>query len=118
MPKIERNVVKPPNEDRWKRSDERENGFLSLADQASPVNGPNQTRPGDWRGGSYPLGGSGSPISPPNNMGGDRRGYSSDGEMPAAVEPGKGAIAINPTTGLAIGTMPIADMAPPGGPTK
>jgi len=98
-------------------TDQRANGFLPLADRGSTVRGSDYGA-GDRRGGSYPLGGSASPISPPNQMGGDRRGYSSDGQMPAAVEPGKGAVAVNPTTGLAIGTMPIADMAPPSGPTK
>jgi len=118
MPKIERNVVKPPNEDRWKRNDERENGFLSLAGGASPVKPPNQADGGDWRAGSFPLAGMASPVKPPNEAdGGDWRGFSSDHEMPAAVEPGRGAIPVNPFLpgGEAARAVPMRDSAPKGG---
>jgi len=113
MPAAERGVVKPPNEGEFK-SDRRANGFLPLAGEASTVKPSNEARPGgDRRMGSFPLAGGASPINPPNQTGGDRRGYSSDEEMPAAVEPGKGAVPVNPGIGGRIGSMPVVDMAPP-----
>jgi hypothetical protein len=91
----ERNVVKPPNEDRWKRDDERENGFLPLAGHASPIS-PNEMHGGDRRAGSYPLGGQASPVMPPNQTGGDRRVGSLAFPTPTAIEPGRRAVPVNP----------------------
>jgi hypothetical protein len=70
------------------------NGFMPLARGASPIT-RNEGAGGDRKMGSYPLGGGASPINPPDRLG-DRRGYSSDAEMPAAVEPGRGAVPVNP----------------------
>lgn len=106
-------VCNPPNEGEFK-TDRRANSFASLAEEGSPVDPPNDGEfSTDRRMGSYPLSESGSPINPPNNTGGDRRGYSSDRQMPVATEPGKGEIPVNP--GIAgvtrIGTMPVSVMS-------
>jgi len=94
MANEERGVVKPPNEGEWKS--DRRAGSYPLAGSASPVNPPNEAKGGDWRMGSYPLGGQASPVMPPNQTGGDRRGGSLAFPTPTAIEPGKGAVPVNP----------------------
>jgi hypothetical protein len=114
MPAAERGVVKPPNEGEWKNNDARANGFLPLADHPSDCHPPNYGPGGDRRGGSYSLAGEASTVHPSNrSLGGDRRGFSGDAEMPAAVEPGKGAVPVNPflAGGGMARAMPVADMA-------
>lgn len=111
----ERGVVKPPNEGEFK-SDRRANGYLPLAESASPIE-PNERRGGDRRAGSYPLSGGGSPITEAQNR--DWKvGTSSQPNLPSPIEPGKGAVPVNPFQGGMPGgrAMPIADEAKaPGG---
>ena len=107
---MERGVVKAPNEGEFK-TDVRANGFLPLSDTASPIE-PNERRGGDRRAGSYPLAGGASPITTAQDR--DWKvGTSSQPNMPVAVEPGKGAVPVNPFQGGMPGgrAMPIADMA-------
>ena len=92
MPKMERGVVKSPN-DQTKAP--IGNGFLPLAHDGSPIARSPGTG-GDRRGGSFSLADMASPIKRNQGPGGDRRGFSSDDEMPAATEPGKGAVPVNP----------------------
>jgi len=92
MPTVERGVVKPSNDEMKAPI----GSSAGLGREASPVDPPNEARGGDWRAGSYPLAGGASPVNPPNNMGGDRRGFSSDNMPATAVEPGKGAVPVNP----------------------
>jgi hypothetical protein len=70
------------------------NGFLPLAHEASSVNPPNHGPGGDHKGGSYPLGGMASPVQPPNHK--FAVGSSKMPQPPSAVEPGRGAIPVEP----------------------
>jgi hypothetical protein len=111
MGQVEHGVVKPPNK-ATKGGDDRENGFLPLSGSASPVR-PNEAFAGDHRGGSFPLSG-GAPMTKPP----EHRFNVSDAGMPqppSAVEPGKGAVPVNPfmggggkTTSLPVSDMPRA----------
>src|SRR5262249_49766450 len=87
-------AMKAPNEGEFS-SDRRANGYLPLTESASPVNPPNDAAR-DRRGGSADLAGGMSPINPPNDSkfrAGDR-GMTAD--APAAVEPGRGQVPVNP----------------------
>jgi len=99
--------MQAPNQGGKFDSDKRADGFLPLTGSPSPIQ-RNEGAGGDRRGGSYPLAGSASPINPPNAKG-DMRGGSLAFETPTAIEPGKGAVPVNP--GIAgIGTMPVSVM--------
>jgi hypothetical protein len=95
MPDRQRGVVKPPNETDFK-GDCRTNGFLPLTTAGSPVNASNLSR---FRhgvaGGSADLARHASPVVPANAklVAGDP-GYTS--ACDSAVEPGKGAVPVNP----------------------
>jgi hypothetical protein len=109
MGSVQRGVVKGSNKE-GKGGDGRSNGFLPLGGGAGAVSGPNQTHSGDRRGGTAPLGGQAGTIHPP-----DHRFNVDQAQMPqppSAVEPGKGAVPVNPfqTGPGAAKTMPIADM--------
>jgi hypothetical protein len=91
----------------------KNNGFLGLGGAAGTVHPANQGAGGDHRNGSFSLGSSGSPINPPNM----RRFSVGDVEMPepaSAIEPGKGAVPVNPFLpgGAAARSLPVSDMAP------
>ncbi len=92
MPKPEYGAVKGSNDQTRAPIG---NGFMPLSRDGSPIT-RNPGAGGDRRAGSFPLAGGASPINPPNQTGGNRHGYSSDDEMPAAVEPGRGAVPVNP----------------------
>jgi hypothetical protein len=95
MPDRQRGVVKPPNEGDFK-GDRRTNGFLPLSGAGSPVTASNLSRfmHGD-AGGSADLARHASPVIPANArlVDGDP-GYTSQPD--SAVEPGKGAVPVNP----------------------
>ena len=95
MPDRQRGVVKPPNESDFK-GDCRTNGFLPLSAAGSPVTASNLSRfmHGD-AGGSADLARHASPVVPANAklVAGDP-GYTP--ECDSAVEPGKGAVPVNP----------------------
>jgi hypothetical protein len=111
--RLERGVVKPSNDE---RSAPIGNGFMPLGRQANTINPPNHGPGGDHRNGSFSLAGGASPITERSND--DWRvGTSSQAEMAAAVEPGRGAVPVNPfrTSGSpAEMAMPIADTAKAG----
>jgi hypothetical protein len=87
-------AMKAPNEGEFS-SDRRANGYLPLTESASPVNPPNDAAR-DRRGGSANLAGGMSPINPPN-LSKFRDGDKGMTPVPgSAVEPGKGAIPVNP----------------------
>jgi hypothetical protein len=98
----------PNNTDKTARA---ANSFASLGKSASPVNPPNAGAGGDHRMGSYPLSGQASPVQPPNH----RFDWDmADAKMPqpaSAIEPGKGAVPVNPGIGGVTRAMPIPDMA-------
>jgi len=118
MPNVERNVVKAPNE--TLRSDHRANGFLPLVGGAPAAHPSNETGArGDHRGGSADLTGLAPMTKPP-----DHRFNVEDAKMPqppAAFEPGKGAIPVNPFVpgGQGINRVfPEADTAKPSRPAR
>jgi hypothetical protein len=113
MPDRRRGVVKPPNEGDFKR-DRRTNGYLPLSGAEPPVAAPNLSRfmHGDT-GGSAVLARQASPVIPANAklVDGDP-GYTSQPD--SAVEPGKGAVPVNPflAKGPAVArTLAVADDA-------
>jgi hypothetical protein len=86
-----RGVVQPPNEAR-PGGNRANNGYLPLASAAGPDLSPH--RGGDRCKGSAPLGRTASPVHPP-----DHRFDVDKAKMPqppSAIEPGKGAIPVNP----------------------
>jgi len=121
MPNVERDVVKAPNEElRGARGDHRANGFMPLTEQASSVRPSNEPRVGgDRRGGSANLAGQAPPVRTP-----DHRFNIENAKMPnppSAVEPGKGAVPVNPFVPGGQGVnraYPEADMAKPSKPAK
>ena len=91
MGSVQRGVVRGSNKE-GPGGDGRNNGFLPLGGGAPTVRPANN---GDKRAGSFPLGGGASPINPPNA----KRFDVGMVEMPqpaSAIEPGKGAIPVNP----------------------
>jgi hypothetical protein len=114
MPNVERNVVKPANEP-GRAGARVNNSFLPLTGgppAAHPSNEPGAR--GDRRGGSMPLAGQPSPVKAP-----DHRFNVENAKMPqppAAIEPGKGAVPVNPFLpgGQGINrAIPVADSAKP-----
>jgi hypothetical protein len=113
MAEMQRGVVKPPNEGEFS-SNKANNGFMPLSRDASPCRPPNETIKDGDPGGSFSLAKMASPVNPPN-MGlkdGDP-GYTP--RPGSAVEPGKGAVPVNPflVSGGIRPAMPVADMAKP-----
>jgi hypothetical protein len=112
MPKAERGVVKPPNEEH--KGNRRANGFLSLAPSPSPVTPTNLSRfmHGD-AGGSGSLARQASAI-PESNRRFDVNNVENCQVDKFPVEPGRGAVPVNPFLaggpGLAR-AMPIPDDA-------
>jgi len=114
MPKAERGIVKPPNQEY--KGDRRVNGFLPLGSSASPVTPANLSRfmHGD-SGGSSDLARQPSAVHEPNRrFDVDNINNSQIDNFP--VQPGKGAVPVNPFLaggpGLAR-AKPIADEAKP-----
>jgi hypothetical protein len=89
------NVVVPPNET-GPSGNRANNGFLSLSGVAGSGIAPNNGL-GDRRNGSAPLGGKASPVHPPNHR--FDVGMAKMPQPPSAIEPGRGAIPINPWNG-------------------
>jgi hypothetical protein len=112
MPKAERGVVKPPNEEH--RGDRRANGFLPLAPSASPVTPTNLSRfmHGD-AGGTGSLARQASAIPESNRrFDVDNANNSQVDNFP--VQPGRGAVPVNPFLANGPGlarAMPIPDDA-------
>ncbi|MGO9467910.1 MAG: hypothetical protein ACLQVF_27550 [Isosphaeraceae bacterium] len=94
MPNVERDVVKPPNQ-QGPAGNRAANGFMPLARDPSPTKPSNEPgAAGDRRGGSANLAGQMSPVKTP-----DHRFKLEDAKMPqppAAFEPGKGAVPVIP----------------------
>jgi hypothetical protein len=89
---VRRGVIKPPNE-AGPGGNRAANGYLPLGGSASPGI-PSNLGGGDHRNGSAPLGGVASPVHIP-----DHRFNVDTAKMPqpaSAIEPGKGAIPVNP----------------------
>ncbi len=114
MPKAERGVVKPPNEDY--KGNHRSNGFLPLTSTTSPVTPTNLSRfmHGD-AGGSGSLARQSSEVPETNRrFDVDKVGNSQFNVFP--VEPGRGAVPVNPFVPGGPGlsrARPIADEAKP-----
>jgi hypothetical protein len=92
-------ITNVPNQGEFSR-DRRANGYLPLTGSPSPVTAPNATRFGHGDpGGSGPLTKMAAPLPPiPNDgrfVGGDP-GRSGNYEPSTAMEPGKGAVPVNP----------------------
>ena len=110
MPDRQRGVVKPPNETDFK-GDCRTNGFLPLSPEQSPVTASNLSRSRHGKaGGSADLARHASPVIPANAklVAGDP-GYTP--ACASAVEPGKGAVPVNPVLASGQGlarSIPIA----------
>jgi hypothetical protein len=112
MPNVERHVVKPANET-GRAGARAKNGFLPLSGEppaTHPSNEPGAR--GDRRGGSADLTPLASPVRVP-----DHRFNVENAKMPqpsSAIEPGKGAVPVNPpvaSTGRASRINSVADMA-------
>ena len=89
---VRRGVVAPPNES-GPGGNRAQNGYLPLGGSASPVTSAVQGGE-DRRNGSAPPSGMASPVHPP-----DHRFNVDTAKMPqppSAIEPGKGAIPVNP----------------------
>jgi hypothetical protein len=89
---VRRAVVTPPNQ-AGPGGNRATNGYLPLGGSAGPLNA-SSLGGGDRHKGSVPLGGTASPILPP-----DHRFDVDMAKMPqppSALEPGKGAIPVNP----------------------
>ena len=97
MPPAEKGVVKAPNQGEFS-TDRRSNGFLPLTPGPGSIPSTNLSRfmHGD-AGGSADMTRQGTPISPPN-AGVFKAGDvgRTDQAAPAAVQPGKGAVPVNP----------------------
>ena len=95
MANVERDVIKPPNEQlRGQGGDRRANGFASLAGHASQVKPPNERIGGDDRGGSFPTGKQKGDVRTP-----EHRFDVQDAKMPqppSVLQPGTGAVPISP----------------------
>jgi hypothetical protein len=92
------------------------NGFLPLTKGASPVNPPNNAA-GDRRGGSSSLAGAASPVNPPNDgrfANGDKGTSGPASANPSAMEPGRGAVPVNPFL-VSGGIMPATRQADSAG---
>ena len=114
MPAMERNVVKPPNESTFKSRDgDKRNSYMGLTPGASTAKPSNERFKDGDPGFSGFSAREGSPVKPPNERlkDGDP-GYSAP-FMPATVEPGRGAVPVNPfmAGGVAVKSMPVSDMA-------
>ncbi|MHB8397337.1 MAG: hypothetical protein ACYDCI_00160 [Candidatus Limnocylindrales bacterium] len=114
MPPAEKDVVNAPNHDGAFRTDGRANSNGPLTSVRPPETPPNLSRllHGD-PGGSADLARQPSPVRPPNLdkfRAGDR-GYT-DENSPAAVEPGRAAVPVNPFVGTAslLGQPPAATL--------
>jgi hypothetical protein len=93
MGQVQRGVVKGSNKEGL-GGDGRTNGFMPLSGGASTVQPSNMGMGGDKRSGSFPLSGGTPMVKPP-----EHRFNVSDVQMPqpaSAIEPGKGAIPVNP----------------------
>ena len=90
---VQRGVVKGSNMES-PAGNMKNNGFLPLGGGAGTVHPSNMGLGGDKRYGSFPLSASGAGITPPNH-----RFDVGKVDMPdsrSAVEPGKGAVPVNP----------------------
>ncbi len=114
MPNVERDVVKPANET-GRAGARARNGFLPLTGSPATVHPSNEPGArGDRRGGTADLTPHSSPVRVP-----DHRFNVENAKMPqppSAVEPGKGAVPVNPFVPGGQGVnraYPVADMAKP-----
>ncbi len=112
MANVERDVIKPPNQ-QGPAGSRAANGYMPLSRDPSPTHPSNEPgAAGDRRGGSANLMGPPSPVKTP-----DHRFNVEDAKMPqppAAVEPGKGAVPVIPGVpgGQGVNAVyPAADMA-------
>jgi len=113
MGKVERGVVRPPNKP-VARGDDRNNGFLSLADRAPAIHDLDlDSAKGDRRAGSFSL----APGAP--EIRDTQRKFNVD-EVPGSHsplawpdEPGKGVVPVNPFMpgGAAARSVSVADDA-------
>jgi hypothetical protein len=93
MSHVERGVLQPPNQEH--RGDRRANGFVPLMDTPGVIHPFDGQQGGDRRNGTSLLNSEPSPVHPPDHR------FHVDGlimrEDPCAVEPGRGAIPVEPT---------------------
>jgi hypothetical protein len=90
---VERDVVRPPNQPGAAGNGAR-NSYLPLSLQAGSVKPSNYGDDGDRRDGCMPLGAMPSPVEPPNHR--FDVGMAKMLQPPSAIEPGKGAVPVNP----------------------
>jgi hypothetical protein len=90
---VERGVVRPPNQP-GAAGNGANNSYLPLTRVAGGVEPSNYGAGGDRRGGSMPLGALPSPVQPPNHR--FDVGMAKMPQPPSVVEPGKGAVPVDP----------------------
>lgn len=88
---VARGVVRPANNEPG--GARANNGYLALQRVNGDVAAPNRTG-GDRRGGTADLAGQASPVQPPNHR--FDVGTARMSQPPSAVEPGQGAVPVNP----------------------
>jgi hypothetical protein len=93
MANVSRGVVKGSNQE-GAGGDRRNNGFMPLSGGAATVHPANVAAGGDRRNGSFPLGATGGTITPPNHK--FDVGMVKMPQPESAIEPGKGAVPVNP----------------------
>ena len=94
MPKVERNVVTPPNERLMTLAQKRS---MSPGFEASDCRPPNEDiKDGDPDNGFMPMTHELSPIQPPNHR--FQFENAQMGQPPSAEEPGKGSVPVGPFT--------------------
>jgi hypothetical protein len=107
---VERGVVRPPNQP-GAAGNGANNSYLPLTRVAGGVEPSNYGAGGDRRGGSMPLGALPSPVQPPNHR--FDVGMAKMPQPPSVVEPGKGAVPVDPwnDSGLPNRAIPEPDTA-------
>jgi hypothetical protein len=105
----ERGVVRPPNQP-GTAGNGANNSYLPLDRKSGAVNHPIYRSGGDRPGGSADLAGQPSPVTPPNHRFDVR--LAKMPQPPSAIEPGKGAVPVNPwaETGLPNRAIPEPDI--------
>ena len=90
---VERGVIRPPNKP-GAAGNGANNSYLPLSREAGGVKPSNHGADGDRRGGSMPLAAQPSPVRPPNHR--FEVGMAKMPQPRSAIEPGKGAVPVNP----------------------
>ena len=109
MPNAQRGVVKPSNIE-GPKGNRAANGSVPLTHDASMVHPAKGALRGGDPGGSGSLARQASPVMPPNHrFEVDNVGNSQYNDFP--IQPGTGAVPVNPSESGLTRSLPIADMA-------